>query len=108
MEIGTQRVCDHVSRSHQSHQELEIGAPHTKNLTSPNENINGLLRQYFPKGTHIHHYSEEDLARVTNKLNIRPRKTLGWKSPAECFDTLSNGSKLTSVAMIPRTQAINR
>jgi len=66
-----------------------------------NENTNGLLRQYFPKGTHMHQYSEEDLARVANELNIRPRKTLGWKTPAECFDTLINGGKLPSVAMTP-------
>jgi len=66
-----------------------------------NENTNGLLRQYFPKGTHMHHYSEEDLARVAQELNIRPRKTLGWKTPAECFDTLINGGKLPSVAMTP-------
>jgi IS30 family transposase len=62
-----------------------------------NENTNGLLRQYFPKGTHMYHYSEEDLAWVAQELNIRPRKTLGWKSPTECFDILINGGKLTSV-----------
>jgi IS30 family transposase len=66
-----------------------------------NENTNGLLRQYFPKGTHMHQYSEEDLARVANELNIRPRKTLGWKTPAECFNMLINEGKLPSVALTP-------
>jgi IS30 family transposase len=49
----------------------------------------------------MHHYSEEDLARVAQELNIRPRETLGWKNPAECFDILINGGKLPSVAMAP-------
>ena len=48
-----------------------------------NENTNGLLRQYFPKGTDLTRYGTEELAAVANALNNRPRKTLGWKTPAE-------------------------
>jgi IS30 family transposase len=66
-----------------------------------NENTNGLLRQYFPKGTHMHQYSGEDLVRVAHELNIRPRKTLGWKTPAECFNMLLNEGKAPSVALTP-------
>jgi len=51
-----------------------------------NENTNGLLRQYFPKGTDLSAHSAETIAAVAATLNARPRKTLGWKSPAEALD----------------------
>lgn len=47
-----------------------------------NENTNRLLRQYFPKGTTLSQYSQADLNRITVRLNQRPRKTLGFQTPA--------------------------
>lgn len=53
-----------------------------------NENTNGLLRQYFPKGTDLGAHSMGDLAAVAAALNRRPRKTLGWRTPAEALDAV--------------------
>ena len=69
---------------------LETGTrcslPPTRRGSGRPTRANGLLRQYFPKGTDLSRWSAEDLEAVAHALNNRPRKILGWKTPAEVFE----------------------
>jgi len=73
------------------HEELEkrtqllvyFADPHSPWQRPTNENTNGLLRQYFPKGTDLSQYSQQYLTKVANEMNNRPRKSLGFRTPAE-------------------------
>jgi IS30 family transposase len=112
---GAEAVCDAISRTiitlpeqlrrsltwdqgaeMAQHARLAIDAgiqiyfcdPHSPWQRGTNENTNGLLRQYFPKGTDLSMHSADEIAAVAAALNSRPRKTLVWKTPAEALDQL--------------------
>ncbi|MDQ6982776.1 MAG: IS30 family transposase [Mariprofundus sp.] len=60
-----------------------------------NENTNGLLRQYFPKGSSFEDMTDEELAEAVRKINHRPRKCLGYRTPHEVFNSAKSGALAT-------------
>ena len=74
--------------------------PHSPWQRGTNENTNGLLRQYFPKGTDLSRYSADELAAVAATLTRRPRKTLGWRTTAETLDDFLHSSQIKSAGVV--------
>jgi IS30 family transposase len=94
-------MAQHVQLRIDTGVEIYFCDPHSPWQRGSNENTNGLLRQYFPKGTDLARHSRADLDAVALALNTRPRKTLYWKTPAEALDGLLHSAEQGSVATTP-------
>jgi transposase, IS30 family len=91
-------LADHVQLRIDTDVEVYFCDPHSPWQRGTNENTNGLLRQYYPKGTDLSGHSPDDLAETEDGLNGRPRKTLGFHTPAEAFAELLSAAQTAGVA----------
>jgi IS30 family transposase len=92
-------MANHIAIAEAAQLDIYFCDPHSPWQRGSNENMNRLLRQYFAKGTDLSIFPADYLDYIATKLNTQPRKTLGWKTPAEALDELlSNPSKPPAVA----------
>jgi len=93
-------MANHAAIAAAAQLDIYFCDPHSPWQRATNENTNGLLRQYFPKGTDLSGYHRDYLEFVATQLNNRPRKRLDWHTPAETLDQLlSGGQDPPSVAL---------
>jgi len=94
-------MSQHVNLTIDTDLEIYFCDPKSPWQRGTNENTNGLLRQYFPKGTNHNRYTKTDLSAVAHALNTRPRKRLNYQTPHEAITALLHSLEQTSGATTP-------
>ena len=94
-------LAKHVQLTIDAGMDIYFCDPHSPWQHPSHENTNGLLRQYFPKGTDLSRWSAYELQAVVTTLNARPRKTLGWRTSAEVYHEQLSSLAQTGVASTP-------
>lgn len=89
--------CDHARVAKVINADIYFARPYASNQRGLNENVNGLVRQYLPKNRRLDTVSDKELDRIMHRLNHRPRKTLGYRTPYEVF--FNTQTQLTGVAL---------
>lgn len=91
-------LSDHARFTSESGVKVFFAAPRSPWERGANENTNGLVRQYFPKGTDLSRWTAQEIQAVAHALNNRPRKTLGWKTPTDALNDYLKSGRQPSVA----------
>lgn len=91
-------LSDHARFTIESGVRVFFADPRSPWQRGTNENTNGVLRQYFPKGTDLSRWSEQEIQAVARTLNNRPRKTLGWRTPTETLNEYLKSVRQPGVA----------
>lgn len=94
-------LANHLAIAGATGLEIYFCDPHSPWQRGTNENTNGLLRQYFPKGTDLSFHGPGILQQVADELNSRPRKRLHWATPAEALEKLLSNAQDAGVSLTP-------
>ena len=85
--IRVRKLARHAELAERLKIKVYFCDPHSPWQRPTNENTNGLIRQYLPKGIDLSIYSQKDLDKIADSLNNRPRKVLGFRTPLEVYQT---------------------
>ena len=86
------QMADHAAPALATGTKVYFADPHSPRRRPTNENTNGLIREYFPKGTDFNSVTDAQVQAVQDQLNRRPREVLNGQTPTEILDTIINGA----------------